>query len=166
MLAKIKLTKRITQIRLNLIFFLLLTSTVYSLCAQQADTLKKDLEKDPRKGVKFKVIPGPSYDPSIEFGLFIVPMFTYYPSKGDTISPASLTSLYGMYTTNNSYIAGFNQELYLKEDNWRIRARARAGGGGLNKDITLYDVHEGTLMPDTNSVITAPATQSVFQFDS
>ncbi|MGB0836843.1 MAG: hypothetical protein ACPGRE_01995 [Flavobacteriaceae bacterium] len=123
---------------------------------------KFDAKKE-RTGVRFNIIPGPSYDPSIKFGIFVAPMLTYYPSKGDMISPASMSSVYGMYTTNNSYIVGMNNEWYLKEDTWRIRLRA--GGGRLNKDLKLYDVYPGTTSPDTSVITEADASQMVFQVD-
>ncbi|MBB6459362.1 BamA/TamA family outer membrane protein [Flammeovirga kamogawensis] len=153
-----------------LFLFLLVLFSQNSVIAQteKKKSEKKEMTKfntvEERKGVKLRVVPGPMYDPSIKFGLFVAPMLTYYPSKGDTISPVSMTSFYGMYTTNKSYIAGFNNELYLKEDTWRIRVRA--GGGGLNKDISVYNVYDNTLDVDTTNITTADAKQIVFQFDS
>lgn len=110
-----------------------------------------------RSKPKFRVIPGPSYDPSIQFGLFVMPMLTYYPSKGDLISPASTSSLFAMYTTNNSLLLGFSNMLYLKEDTWRIKFRG--GYGGLNKELTLYGLQEGTLIPDSTTTAFADAKQ-------
>lgn len=133
---------------------------------------KKDVENpmtqfnavEERKGVKLRVVPGPMYDPAIKFGIFLVPMLTYYPSKSDTLSPASITSLYTMYTTNDSYIVGLNNELYLKQDTWRLKLGT--GGGGLNKEITVFDVKEGTNLPDTTKITTADAKQTVFMFST
>ncbi|WP_211093181.1 BamA/TamA family outer membrane protein [Flammeovirga agarivorans] len=163
--------------KLSITSFLLLLfiNISFSAFSQDSTAVQKNRNKEmtkfdavkERKGVKLRVIPGPMYDPSIKFGLFVAPMLTYYPSKGDTISPNSMTSVYGMYTTNKSYIVGFNNELYLKEDTWRIRVRA--GGGGLNKELSLYDYSEtpdGTLYPDTTKLVGADAKQKVFQFDS
>lgn len=124
--------------------------------------MKQFDDAEERQGVKLNIVPGPMYDPSIKFGLFIAPILTYYPTKGDLISPASQTSFYAMYTTNKSYIAGFNNELYLSEDRWRLRFRG--GGGALNKDLSLYGVDADGVL-DTTSLTIADAKQKVFQLD-
>lgn len=154
---------------------LLMLTIVFTIGFANAQTKSKDSanseesgmkqfnDAEERKGVKLKIIPGPMYDPSIKFGIFVAPMMTYYPTKNDMISPASVASVYAMFTTNKSFLFGFNNEWYLKEDTWRLRFRA--GGGGLNKDLTLYDIFpDGTL--DKSNTTEADSKQKVFQFDS
>ncbi|WP_139263153.1 BamA/TamA family outer membrane protein [Flammeovirga pacifica] len=155
------------RIYITLLFFIGSIGIMYGQSSKKKKEMTQfDTEKE-REGVKLRVVPGPMYDPSIKFGVFVAPILTYYPSKGDTISPNSMSSFYGMYTTNKSYILGFNTELYLKQDTWRIRVRG--GGGGLNKELNLYDYQKGTdgnVYPDTTQLTDADAKQEVFQFDS
>ncbi|WP_281613457.1 BamA/TamA family outer membrane protein [Flammeovirga sp. SubArs3] len=156
--------------KFNLIAILLiLTLSTTKLWAQDqtGEKQKKEMTKfndaNERKGVKFKVIPGPFYDPSIKYGMFLAPMLTYYPSKGDMISPASTTAFYGIYTSNNSYIIGMNNELYLKEDTWRLKLRA--GYGNLNKDLSLYGVDENGQL-DYSQKTVQDVTQEVRQLET
>jgi outer membrane protein assembly factor BamA len=51
----------------------------------------------------------------------------YKVNKKDTISPASITGLFGMYTTNETWFTLGFQQLYLKEDRWRITLAAGLG---------------------------------------
>jgi hypothetical protein len=53
-------------------------------------------------------------------------MAMYKLNKKDTISPASISGLFGMYTTNKTWFAMFFQSLYFNEDKWRVST-----GGGL-----------------------------------
>lgn len=51
----------------------------------------------------------------------------YRANKKDTISPHSSTMVLGIYTQEKSWMAGAIQQLYLKEDKWRIKAGAIKG---------------------------------------
>ena len=73
-----------------------------------------------RSKVKFRVLPGPTYDPAIGFGLTVIPMAIYYPDKTDLISPPSQTAIYYMISSNKSTGGGISQKFYLSEDHWRI----------------------------------------------
>lgn len=155
---------------LKLVLFLLcFCATIMTKAQTKKETVTKQPEmtqfddQEERKGVKFNVIPGPMYDPSIKFGLFVAPMLAYYPSNNDLISPASTSSVYAMYTTNNSYIVGLNNELFLNKDTWRIRFRG--GGGGLNKDLTLNDIDENNNLIE-GRITEADAKQKVFQVEA
>jgi hypothetical protein len=78
---------------------------------------------------KFKFLPIPylNYDRSIGFQLGALPLAMFNPVQSDTISPSSLTGLFGMYTTNDTwFLMGFGR-LHLDRDNWRITL---AGGSG------------------------------------
>jgi outer membrane protein assembly factor BamA len=77
----------------------------------------------------FNIVPLPyiNYSRSIGFAIGAIPMAMYKVNPKDTISPASITGLMGIYTTNETWFAMFFTRLYLKEDDWRLTA---AGGLG------------------------------------
>ena len=81
---------------------------------------------DSTKNFSFVPVPYISYDRSIGGSFGLIPMAMYKVNKNDTVSPASISGLFGMYTTNDTWFAMFFQALYLRQDNWRIFA-----GGGL-----------------------------------
>jgi len=78
---------------------------------------------------KFSFVPVPyiNYDRSLGFSLGALPMGMYNLSKKDTISPSSISGLFGMYTTNDTWFGMGFSKFYLKEDKWRISV---AGGVG------------------------------------
>ena len=98
---------------------------------------KKFSDKEERAKVKFRFIPGPTYDPSIGFELMLIPMFVYYPDKDDMVSPPSQTSAFYMVTSNKSMMGGISQMFYLKQDTWRVDFGLYAGR--LNMDVDLKD---------------------------
>jgi outer membrane protein assembly factor BamA len=51
----------------------------------------------------------------------------YHVNKKDTLSPASSTGLFGIYTQEGSWMFGASQQFYLKEDKWRIRVGGAIG---------------------------------------
>ena len=82
------------------------------------------------KNFQFMPIPYINYDRSLEFQFGALPMAMYKVNKKDTISPASISGIFGMYTTNKTWFALGFQQLYLNEDRWRITLAA--GGGSIN----------------------------------
>lgn len=80
----------------------------------------------------FQVVPIPyiNYDRSLEFQFGALPIAMYNLNQKDSISPASISGAFGMYTTNKSWFALGFQRLYLNEDRWRITLAA--GGGSIN----------------------------------
>ena len=88
-----------------------------------------------RKGVKYRFIPLPSYDPSTKWGVSIINMFTYYPSKGDMVSPPSTSAAFASLSLNGTYFLGLNQRLFLKEDSWRITGMV--AHGKINQEMLL-----------------------------
>ena len=70
-------------------------------------------------------VPYLNYSRSTGGAFGAVPMAMYKINPKDTISPASMTGLIGMFTTNKTWFAMFFQRFYLKEDTWRVTA---AGG--------------------------------------
>ncbi len=88
-----------------------------------------------RKGIKYRFIPLPSYEPTTKWGINIINVFTYYPSKGDLISPPSSSAIFANATNNGSFLGGLNQRLFLKEDTWRFTGLALFGK--INQNMTL-----------------------------
>jgi len=83
-----------------------------------------DLEE---KRISFVPVPYLNYSRTLGFTFGAIPMAMYKVNPNDTVSPASITGLLGMFTTNDSWYTMFFQRLYLKEDDWRVTA---AGGTG------------------------------------
>jgi len=79
------------------------------------------------KNFSFVPVPYLNFSRSLGFAFGALPMAMYKLNPKDTISPASITGLLGMYTTNDTWFAMFFQRFYLKEDDWRVTA---AGGLG------------------------------------
>ena len=79
------------------------------------------------KNFAFLPIPYLNYDRSLGFQAGALPLGMYRVNPEDTVSPASITGLFGMYTSNESWFTLFFQQFYLNEDKWRITA---AGGYG------------------------------------
>ncbi len=76
---------------------------------------------------KFMPIPYINYSRSVGFQLGGLPMAMFNPVKNDTISPSSVAGLFGMYTSNDTWmVMGFGRT-HLDEDNWRM---TMAGGTG------------------------------------
>jgi outer membrane protein assembly factor BamA len=51
----------------------------------------------------------------------------YKVNKSDTISPASSTGIIGIYTAEKTWVVGINQQLFLKQDKWRMRMQLVKG---------------------------------------
>lgn len=83
------------------------------------------LSLKPDHEVNFVVVPGPTYSPSLGWGLMLIPMATFKYDPADQVSPASSLAAFMMFTENGSYVAGIGPKLYLCEDTWRI-----SGGAG------------------------------------
>ena len=87
------------------------------------------------KNFDFIPLPYINYSRSLGFTLGAIPMAMYKLNPTDSISPASVSGILGMYTTNDSWFAMYFTKLYLKEDNWRVTT---AGGlGSINFQFYL-----------------------------
>jgi hypothetical protein len=91
----------------------------------------------------FTVIPGPTYNPSLGWGLMLIPLAMYDVDPEDKVSPGSTTGLFGMATENGSWAAGIAQKLYLSEDHWRLKANA--GVVSLNQRFYGYGGNPGNV---------------------
>jgi outer membrane protein assembly factor BamA len=108
--------------KLSIAFLLIVYSAAYSFAQ-----LRKP---DSSKAVTFATIPLINYNRTIGFaGGAMVSVF-YKMNKKDTISPTSSTGMVGMYSTNKTYFLVMFQQMYLKQDKWRIKAGI--GTGNIN----------------------------------
>lgn len=80
--------------------------------------------KDDRE-LNYAVVPGPTYSPSLGWGLMIIPIATFRYDPADKVAPASSLAAFLLFTENDSYVVGMGSKLYLREDVWRI-----SGGAG------------------------------------
>lgn len=78
-------------------------------------------------------VPIPIYNPQLDFALGAMGMVTYHPFKQDKVSPPWATMLFGMYSTNGSWLVMANQEAFWGEDD--NRAGFLVGGGKFNSDF-------------------------------
>ena len=81
---------------------------------------EKNAKKDTTKKVDFVPIPYLNYNRTGGFEFGAVPMAMYKLNSKDTISPASMSGLIGMYSTEKNWVAMGFQRLYFKEDTWRM----------------------------------------------
>ena len=67
---------------------------------------------------KFNFVPVPyiNYSRSLGFALGALPMAMYKLNAQDTISPAPITGLLGIYATNGTWFSMFFQRFYFSED--------------------------------------------------
>ena len=104
--------------RIVLISIFISLYTFFIFGQESADTLKK---------VKFAAIPILNYSNTVGLSVGALGQMFYKVNQNDTVSPTSSTGIFGIYTTNHTYFAAAFQQLYLKEDNWRIKLAAGLG---------------------------------------
>ncbi|MBS2100557.1 BamA/TamA family outer membrane protein [Carboxylicivirga linearis] len=161
------------------LFLCIVMSSVFA----QKDTLKTEDKKEEiqfdehgqrifddvkeRKGIKYRFIPLPSYEPSTKWGINIINVLTYYPSKGDLVSPPSSSAIFGNITTNGSMLGGINQRLFLNEDTWRLTGMALFGK--INQNMTLSEnpiaedpVYENARISSNMTYISVMAERKVY----
>lgn len=68
---------------------------------------------------KFVGVPVPTYNPQFDFSLGLLGMLTYPLNAADKVSPPSSTMVFGMYTTNGSWLVAGGQSMYWAEDDHR-----------------------------------------------
>ena len=68
---------------------------------------------------RFAFIPIPNYNDVTGFGLGLMSSLFYPLNKNDKVSPASSTTLFGFYSSNQTWVVGAAQKLHLKEDTYR-----------------------------------------------
>lgn len=105
--------------KLLIVFFLILYSTTLSVAQ-----LKKT---DSSKAVSFAAIPLINYNRTTGFGGGLMLSAFYHMNKKDTVSPVSSSGFIGVYTSNKTYLAILYQQMYLKQDKWRVKAGVGLG---------------------------------------
>ena len=108
---------------------LVIVVTILSGLSSHPVSAQEQIEED-TKNVKWAGIPYFNYNNTIGFTFGALGRAFYSANRADTISPSSSTGIFGMYTTNKTYFAFAFQQLYLDEDNWRMKFAA--GLGNLN----------------------------------
>ncbi|MGL1885451.1 MAG: BamA/TamA family outer membrane protein [Reichenbachiella sp.] len=101
------------------------------------------------KRIDFMAVPYLNYSRSLGAAIGAVPMAMYKVNPNDTISPASMTGMVGMYTTNKTWFGMMFQQLYLREDSWRVTAAM--GLGSVNFQFYLDGVPGGVLDYNTRA---------------
>lgn len=93
------------------------------------------------KNFNFLPIPYIEYNRSTGFGIGAIPIGMYKLNQNDTVSPASMTGLAGVYTTNNTWYTVLFQRMFFNQDNWRITAAAGIGNYKFQFfiDAPIYD---------------------------
>jgi outer membrane protein assembly factor BamA len=69
---------------------------------------------------RFAFIPIPNYNETTGFGLGLMTSLFYPINKADKVSPASSTTLFGFYSSNQTWVVGAAQKLHLREDTYRV----------------------------------------------
>jgi len=93
------------------VFFCLLFVPV----AQAGDVAELNQESKTLVGM-----PMVTSNPAMKTGFGAMGMFMFKIDSQDTISPPSVASVYGIYSTNDSYIFILGSKLFLKEDAYRL----------------------------------------------
>ena len=110
---------------------LLSSTTCMSSFAFEVDTRESN---QPIVDNKFRVIAIPFYDPSVDTGISIVPIYNFY-DEGETKNASTLSATL-TYTQNDSYYIKGNADLLLSSDS--IRFSGEMGYSSTN--ITLVDL--------------------------
>jgi hypothetical protein len=138
-----------TGVRILLVALLFPSIGVYA-------QLKADSTEKP---VRFAAIPMINYNRTQGIIVGAVVSAFYNVNKKDTLSPPSNTALMGIYTAEQSWIAGVGQLLYLKQDKWRIKSFAVVGNvnyqyfnGDANTNVGQYEDYSNKVVRVKSSV--------------
>ncbi len=97
------------------------TETAAEESSRNESAGKKDFGLEIFKGrAKLAAVPIPAYSESFGWSIGLVVAGFYKVNSADTISPESVTALFGFYAENKTWAAGFYQQFYLDEDMWRM----------------------------------------------
>ncbi len=116
----------------KLSFFVILIFSVLSITAQEK---AKDSLFD-KESKTFIVLPLITSNPAMKTGFGAMPMYFLKLKKDDSLSTPSLVAIYGLYTTNNSYVFVPTAKLYWNEN--KNKATIFTGTLRVNNDFT-YD---------------------------
>ncbi len=102
--------------KVTVLFFVVFVSCTNVHAQFKPDSTKKE------KAVNFAAIPMINYNRTQGIIVGAMTQAYYKVNKNDTLSPASSTGLVGIYTAEKTWLAGIGQQLYFKQDTWRMRA--------------------------------------------
>lgn len=132
----------------NSILFALFSFFVIQGFSQGVPSGGKGSGEMSEKNFSFVPVPYMNYSRALGFSIGALPMAMYKLNPKDTISPASISGLLGMYTTNDTWFGMFFQRFYFDEDNWR--ATAAGGLGSINYQFFLDIPNAGYIDYNTN----------------
>jgi hypothetical protein len=128
------------DLRLPILLAVVLVSLTNVNAQFKSDSTKKD------KAVKFAAVPMINYNRTQGIIVGAMTQAYYKVNKKDTVSPASSTVLLGIYTQEKTWLVGGGEQLYLKQDTWRIRAFLIKGNanyqyfnGDANTNVGQYE---------------------------
>ncbi len=111
----------------------------------------------------FLVLPLVINNPAIKTGFGVMPMYFFKFDSEDKISPPSMASVIGIYSTNKSYVFIPSARLFWNED--RNRATIVAGPLRVNNDFT-YENDEGEdfqlVFSELRTFVTVEYSRKVF----
>jgi hypothetical protein len=130
---------------ISVIIILSLFNTSYSKTIAKKDSTETNVFDDieERSKVKFRFIPTPFYDASIEWGITFIPLLTFHFSRHDTISPPSMAAAPFMLSTNGSRFGGIVSKMNFNEDNWRTEIFM--GKGNINQLLFFEGLGEANV---------------------
>lgn len=122
--------------KIRILYLSLVLFSVLTISAQEKKT-DSLFDKDSKT---FLVIPLVINNPAMKTGFGAVPMYFFKFDKEDVISPPSIATIFGIYSTNKSYIFISSARLFWNED--KNRAAIAVGPLRVNNDFT-YENDEG-----------------------
>ena len=108
---------------------------------------------------KLAAVPIPSYNESIGWAIGLAVAGYYKVNSADTISPESVTALFGFYAENKTWMAGAFQKFHLDEDKWRVQFGGATGEINFQTFVNLPGWLGGGTYIDYNSEMTFALAQ-------
>jgi len=131
--------KRIYSIFKNTILHCLVFLSAYNSFSQDSISIDSAFDKNTKT---FVAVPLITNNPSMDTGFGGLGMYFFKLRKNDEASPPSLISLYGIYSSNKSYIITPFGRFFWNED--KNRATLGIGTLRINNDF-LYDQQENNI---------------------
>lgn len=97
-----------------------------------------------KKEKRFVAVPIPISDPTVGTGLAVAGLYLHPQKEKDTISPTSISGVFGMYTETDSWMAGIFHNGFYMEDRYRIGGTL--GYGEFN--LKFYGIGEDSVFQD------------------
>jgi outer membrane protein assembly factor BamA len=114
--------------------------TVLSLVVSPLNLVAESSDSTSHRQNSLIAMPLINNSPAMKTGFGGIGMYMFTVDHNDNVSPASVAMLYGLYSTNKSYMALLPLSLYLKEDTWRLTGMI--GTMRINNDFTYETAAE------------------------